>query len=666
MTSMQRLLKSAFVVACAILLPSAAYAQASIAGVARDASGAVLPGVTVEAASPALIEKVRSVVSDGSGQYRIVDLRPGTYSVTFTLPGFATVKRDGIELAGAVTATVNAEMRVGGVEETITVTGATPVVDVQGVQQQRVMGKDVIDALPTGRTTTNMAVLIPGMVLSTTFSGESQDVGGNTGDVMQALSIHGGRGGDLRRMVDGLSMQSFGSNSSAFAPNSGMIQEVAVDVAAGSAEQSTGGVRINIVPREGGNNFSGSFFATGTSDALQSDNIDQELRDRGLISASKVKSNWEVNPAFGGPLVRDRLWFFASGRVQQVNNYIGGALRNANAGDPNSFLYAPDPTFQGSRDSEWKSVNGRLTWQVNPEEQTQLLHGRAGTLQLHRHAGADVARVVGELRVPVEAAGHADLLRAGLQPHPGRRRLRPQARGLGLLRADGRQRRRGPDRRQRPGERGLLSRPARLLRHLDALPLRADGQLVARGGVLHHRRPRLEGRLPGPRRAHAQLLQRAGGGRPVLHVQRRQPGADHAAFALRGADERARRRHLRSRIAGRWDGSRRTSGLRYDFYRTSYPTQTLGPNVYTPNRNVTFQAGDVASFNDLTPKLGVAYDLFGTGRTALKASYSKYVEQMSYGGHVRRDGDAAAAHGAERDARRGRTATATSRPTATC
>ena len=184
MTSMHRLLKSVFVVACVIFLPSAAYAQASIAGVARDASGAVLPGVTVEAASPALIEKVRSVVSDGSGQYRIVDLRPGTYSVTFTLPGFATVKRDGVELTGAATATVNAEMRVGGVEETITVTGATPVVDVQGVQQQRVMNKDVIDALPTGRTTTNMAVLIPGMVLATTFSGESQDVGGNTGDVM--------------------------------------------------------------------------------------------------------------------------------------------------------------------------------------------------------------------------------------------------------------------------------------------------------------------------------------------------------------------------------------------------------------------------------------------------------------------------------------------------
>ena len=118
-------------VALIALIPSAAYAQASITGVVRDASGAVLPGVTVEAASPALIEKVRSVVTDGTGQYRIVDLRPGTYTVTFTLPGFNTVKREGIELTGSFTATVNADLQVGALEETITVTGESPIVDVQ-------------------------------------------------------------------------------------------------------------------------------------------------------------------------------------------------------------------------------------------------------------------------------------------------------------------------------------------------------------------------------------------------------------------------------------------------------------------------------------------------------------------------------------------------------
>src|SRR5919197_796191 len=108
-------------------LPSIAYAQASITGVVRDTSGAVLPGVTVEAASPALIEKVRSVVTDGTGQYRIENLRPGVYSVTFTLPGFATSRREGIELTGTFVATINGDMRVGALEETITVSGETPI-----------------------------------------------------------------------------------------------------------------------------------------------------------------------------------------------------------------------------------------------------------------------------------------------------------------------------------------------------------------------------------------------------------------------------------------------------------------------------------------------------------------------------------------------------------
>src|SRR6188508_1292133 len=126
------------------LLPASVFAQASLTGVVRDTSGGVLPGVTVEAASPALIEKTRTAVTDDTGQYRIVDLRPGTYSVTFTLPGFITVKRDAIDLAGTQTITIPVEMKVGGLEETITVTGETPVVDVQNARRELVMKEDVI------------------------------------------------------------------------------------------------------------------------------------------------------------------------------------------------------------------------------------------------------------------------------------------------------------------------------------------------------------------------------------------------------------------------------------------------------------------------------------------------------------------------------------------
>src|SRR5437870_5654919 len=150
--SASRIVRSVVLCSIVLLLPVAAWAQttegASIAGVVRDTSGAVMPGVTVEAASPALIEKVRSVVTDERGLYRIVDLRPGTYTVTFTLPGFSTFRREGIELTTSFTATVNAEMKVGSLEETITVSGETPVVDVQNIMQQKVFGRDVVDAPP--------------------------------------------------------------------------------------------------------------------------------------------------------------------------------------------------------------------------------------------------------------------------------------------------------------------------------------------------------------------------------------------------------------------------------------------------------------------------------------------------------------------------------------
>jgi len=130
-------LRVLFALSVLVLVPASVWAQAAITGVVKDASGAVLPGVTVEAASPVLIEKVRSVASDATGQYRIVDLRPGTYTVTFTLPGFSTVKREGIELSGTFIATVNADLKVGALAETITVSGETPIVDVQTAKVER-------------------------------------------------------------------------------------------------------------------------------------------------------------------------------------------------------------------------------------------------------------------------------------------------------------------------------------------------------------------------------------------------------------------------------------------------------------------------------------------------------------------------------------------------
>ena len=614
-----------------LAIPALATAQASISGIVKDASGGVLPGVTVEAASPALIEKTRQVVSDGNGQFRIVDLRPGEYSVTFTLAGFSTIRREGIMLQGTMTATVNADLRVGAVAETITVSGEAPLVDVQSVQQQRVLNKDVIDTLPTGRTTTNLAVLVPGMVLSTTFSGESQDVGGNTGDVMQSVAIHGGRGADLRRMVDGLSMQSFGPDSSAFSPNSGMVQEVVVDVAAGSAEQSTGGVRINIVPRDGGNNFTGSFFASGSSARFQSDNVDQTLRDRRFISASTVRSNFEINPTFGGPIRRDRLWFFASGRVSEVNNYMAGALRNANAGNANAFSYAPDSSFRGSRDSLWRSVNGRLTWQATQKNKVSVfmdVQNRCSCIDMRAltspEASANFEFPTKRLvtltytapitsRILIDAGfAHKPEDWGYFQPKGGNDAaalvgINDLASGIFY---------RGP--------RGYFGTSMRFRSELmdnswrGSLSYVTGAHAVKVGYQDHLGRMHNFFNVP----VAGDLSYTFNNGMPVQITQRSPYEAEtHVHDGGVYAQDR-------------WTIARLTAnlGLRYDFYRTSYPTQTLGPNAFTPNRNVTFQGGRVASFNDLTPKLGVAYDLFGNGRTAVKASLSKYLQQMSYGG----------------------------------
>ena len=185
-----------------LLIPSAATAQSAFSGIVRDTSGAVLPGVTVEAASPALIEKVRTVVTDGEGQYKILELRPGTYTVTFTLPGFNTFKRDGLELPTNFNMQINADLRVGSLEESITVTGDAPVVDVASTQRTQVLNRELLDALPSARNYSGLAALMPGVRMSNT------DVGGNQQMEQIYMTVHGSRQTDTTVQVDGLQLNS--------------------------------------------------------------------------------------------------------------------------------------------------------------------------------------------------------------------------------------------------------------------------------------------------------------------------------------------------------------------------------------------------------------------------------------------------------------------------
>ena len=180
------------------LLPAAASAQSQITGIVTDVSGAVLPGVTVEASSPALIEQVRTTVTDNEGRYSIPALRPGTYKVTFTLPGFSSFVRDGMALLSDFTATVNAELRVGSLQETVTVSGESPTVDVQSTQRTTVLDRELLDAVPTGRTFFAAVALVPGVTVS------EPNVGGAKTSINQRLYVHGGQPKDTTTDLDGM------------------------------------------------------------------------------------------------------------------------------------------------------------------------------------------------------------------------------------------------------------------------------------------------------------------------------------------------------------------------------------------------------------------------------------------------------------------------------
>jgi hypothetical protein len=289
-----------------IVVPRAVYAQASIAGTVKDSSGAVLPGVTVEASSPALIEKTRTAVTDGSGQYRIEDLRPGVYSVTFTLSGFSTIKRDGVELTGSFTAPVNVEMRVGAVTETITVTGETPVVDVQNASRETVLSKDVLNAIPTAGSYNSIVVLVPGL-----FGGQ-QDV--STGPCNSCtFNAHGAilngarANSEARLLLDGLSIAVPQAGGTNYLTDTRDAQEVTFTTAGSKAEVESGGPVMNIIPRTGGNTFSGNAFGSWANDSLQGSNYTPTLKAAGLAAPNPLVKMYDFSAAVGGPIRKDRI-----------------------------------------------------------------------------------------------------------------------------------------------------------------------------------------------------------------------------------------------------------------------------------------------------------------------------------------------------------------------
>ncbi len=625
---MVKSLPALLVLATVLTCPGYGFAQAtaSIAGTVVDASGAVLPGVTVEASSPALIEKLRSVVTDGTGQYRIEQLRGGIYTVTFTLTGFSTVRREGVELAGSFSATVNAELKLGSVEETITVTGDTPVVDIQSAQRQRVIDQELLVAIPTGRTPQVAAFLIPGVNLSNVDVGGTNIINTTGG----SLSIHGGRVDDTRLLIDGITIANTeGTGWSAnMLPNMGSTQEVSVDYSSVTAESITGGLQINMIPKTGGNSYSGTLFATAVNSAFEGSNTDDELVARGLRTPNTLKLQYDINPGLGGPVMQDKLWFYTSARFTRQSNYIGGLFQNLNAYDITKWTYEADQNSRAFSNATEESVNLRLTWQANAINKVSFFYDQHWRCQCRTTAALVAQESAHELEYPI-----SDLSSISWTATPSNRLL-VEAR-WGVRREEYAY---TPNNLQDPGR--------------NLIPVVEQGGLIP--GLLY----RGNG-LQSPTQPYQRTL---GVSMPSSAALSYVTGSHSAKLgfynvtASRTSDVPDNASHLTYRfnngvpnqitqratplyraerqkldlgifVQDKWTVKRLTlsGGIRFDTFQSYFPEQTLVPGLLVPNRSVTFPKTDMASWKDIVPRLGSVYDLRGDGKTALKVSINKYV-----------------------------------------
>jgi hypothetical protein len=623
--------------ACALAAPVTAFAQGAFAGVVKDASGAVLPGVTVEARSPALIEGARSVVTDSNGQYRVVDLRPGVYTLVFTLTGFSSVRRDGLELTGARVVSIDAQMAVGGVQETVTVSGETPVVDIQSSQRQAVMSDEIIAALPAGRSHYDLAALVPGLVGQQFGRAGWQDVGGTNNLQISAMSIHGGTFLDTTMAVNGLSSRNLLSTNWAtnFVADTGTAAEWTIDYAGQGAESPSSGVTFNMIPKEGGNRFSGSIFATGANEHFQSNNYTQELKDKGLRSPTTLYRMYDINPSGGGPIVANKLWFYVSGRWQTNQTYIPGSVGNANAGDPSKWLWVADPSVRGKFNTTQNSGSFRATYQATPKHKFFASHEPQGrtwidatavtspesftdyvfTLQRMSSAGW-TGTLSNKLLATVKWGDHGEAFGDQIPSEAPYNTLITVHEVGGTFVQPQHYRGRGHGGNQAVAP-GYHTEPH-------------DQQLVASVSY-----------VTGSHNLKFGFQDQWG---TIDNFSEDVP-ANVDYYFVNGQPNQVRQWalpiHTTAKLSAEmglyaqdsWSFKRATinAGLRFDYFKNSFPEQHLGPGLFVPNRNITFAPASFYGMKDLTPRVGIVYDLFGTGKTALKAHWGKYVVGLSAG-----------------------------------
>ncbi len=604
-----------------LALPALASAQTSgaIAGEVKDATGGVLPGVTVEIASPALIEKVRTAVADGAGKYKVTDLRPGTYSVTFTLAGFSTVKREGIDLNAGFTATINADMKVGSMEETIVVSGQAPVVDTQNVREARVLTREIIDTIPTAKSISNLAALVPGMsVLGATTPG--QDVGGTSGEGFQGLQIHGGRRNDQQTLLDGMSVamvQAFAGSITATSLGDQTIEQTILETSGHSAEWETGGVVANMLPKQGGNALRGGFFANFANEHTQSNNYDDKLKAKGLTSRLPIKQLQDINPSLGGPLKKDKLWFFTAYRDWRVANYTSQSTRAPNL-NPTGFTYVPDLSVRPFQDQVTKDAVGRATWQVTPKQKLAVMFDWNDKMEYRTIAGnvAEEANYIQNFHSNITQVTYSApmtnriLVEGGLSLTDVHHTIvpRPGAIGPSALETTTGQRIRGV----------TFGSPVSPQVYRDE-DQRND---VYRGAVSY---------VTGSHAIKFGFQEQNAFLSPYYTAP-----ADYEVNLVRGVPNQVIYLPTPYRLTNyayktsafgqdQWRVSRLTMnlGVRWDRLRTRYPDYNIASTNLLPARS--FPGADVFKWNDFSPRLGASYDVFGNGKTAVKASFSRYV-----------------------------------------
>ena len=609
-----------------VLVPTAAWAQGAagaIVGVVRDVSGGVLPGVTVEAASPVLIDKVRSAVTDDQGLYRIVDLRPGTYTVSFSLPGFSNVRREGVQLSAGFTATVNADLAVGSVQETVTVTGEAPLVDTRSSVQQTALQDEILNALPTTRKMGSFAAFLPAAKGQT-------DVGGLSGENGAAFGIHGGRGNEINISQDGQNVTMLSKRAYSFNPNS--VEEVVVEDAGTDAETFSGGIRMNIVPKDGGNRFSGGTIISWSHPDLQSGNLSDELKARGLFETPALKTSYNVGGALGGPIKRDKLWFFSAHRKWIASAYVPGNFYNK-AELNGSLFYEPDRSRPAFSTNRYRDHSLRLTWQATSKD-------RVAT----SYSGQDICTcpVSTSAALAPEAQNNAvynpSYIVVTTWTRPVTSRLLFEA-GTSLMRANV----------------GYHRRPAGVLRESisvvdtalgitygavagNYVPIFNNPGAYATISVNHLWAERFSVSYVTGRHAFKTGItyQYSTTGHKnetavdMIHQARQYTFRNRVPVSVRifatPFGRASESTALGFFVQDQWTIGRLTvtPGLRYDTFNATAPAQHFAAGYFVGERNFP-EVHNVPDWKNLNPRFGVAYDVFGNGRTALKASWGRYV-----------------------------------------